>query len=59
MSFIWPPMLLTVALVPIGALLYWALDKRRHRLLATRGGMGSGREPPAGRQACAAGLLRC
>jgi Ca-activated chloride channel family protein len=42
MSFIWPPMLLTVALVPLGALLYWALDRRRHRLLATRGGMGLG-----------------
>ncbi len=40
MTFIWPPMLLAVALVPIGALLYWALDRRRHRLLATRGGLG-------------------
>ena len=43
MSFIWPPMLLTVALVPIGALLYWALDRRRRRLLETRGGLGLGR----------------
>ena len=42
MSFIWPPMLLAVGLVPIGVLLYWALDRRRHRRLATRGGLGLG-----------------
>ena len=40
MSFIWPPMLLTVALIPIGVLLYRILDRRRHRRLATYGGSG-------------------
>jgi len=39
-SFIWPPMLLTVALIPIGVLLYRILDRRRHRRLATYGGSG-------------------
>jgi Ca-activated chloride channel homolog len=40
MSFIWPPMLLTLALVPIGLLLYRYLDIRRHRRLALYGGSG-------------------
>jgi len=40
MSFIWPPMLLSLALMPIGVLLYRAVDRRRHRLLALYGGPG-------------------
>jgi Ca-activated chloride channel family protein len=40
-SFIWPPMLLSVALVPLGVLLYRALERRRRRALA-RGGLGLG-----------------
>jgi Ca-activated chloride channel family protein len=40
MSFIWPPMLLSLALVPIGLLLYRYLDVRRRRRLATYGGSG-------------------
>ena len=41
MSFIWPPMLLAVALVPLGILLYRALEGRRRRAIA-RGGLGVG-----------------
>ena len=41
MSFIWPPMLLAVALVPLGILLYRALEGRRRRAMA-RGGLGVG-----------------
>ncbi|MGD0019799.1 MAG: VWA domain-containing protein [Candidatus Limnocylindrales bacterium] len=40
MSFIWPPMLLTLALLPIGVVLYRLLDRRRHRRLVTYGGPG-------------------
>lgn len=40
MSFIWPPMLLTLLLIPIGLLLYRFLDSRRRRRLATYGGSG-------------------
>ena len=40
MSFIWPPMLISLALVPLGLLLYGYLDIRRHRRLATYGGSG-------------------
>ncbi|MGA2512105.1 MAG: VWA domain-containing protein [Candidatus Limnocylindrales bacterium] len=40
MSFIWPPMLLSIALIPIGAVLYRAVDGRRRRLLAVYGGLG-------------------
>ena len=40
MSFIWPPMLLTLALVPLGLALYRYLDVRRRRRLATYGGSG-------------------
>src|ERR1035437_3705448 len=40
MSFIWPPMLLSLALIPIGVLLYRILDERRRRRFATRGGPG-------------------
>ena len=41
MSFIWPPMLVAVALVPLGILLYRALEGRRRRAMA-RGGLGVG-----------------
>jgi Ca-activated chloride channel homolog len=40
MSFIWPPMLLTLLLVPIGLGLYLLLDRRRRRRLARYGGSG-------------------
>ena len=40
MSFIWPPMLLTLLLVPIGVGLYLFLDTRRRRRLARYGGAG-------------------
>src|SRR5450759_4360393 len=40
MSFIWPPMLLSLALIPIGILLYRLLDGRRRRRLAAYGGSG-------------------
>lgn len=38
MSFIWPPMLLALALIPIGLWLYRIMDGRRRRRLATYGG---------------------
>src|SRR5450759_5358086 len=41
MSFIWPPMLLSLALIPLGVLLYRFLDGRRRRRLATYGGAGA------------------
>jgi Ca-activated chloride channel family protein len=41
MSFIWPPMLLTLLLVPIGLAAYAWLDRRRRRRLALYGGAGS------------------
>ena len=40
MSFIWPPMLLTLALIPIGLVLYRYLDVGRRRRLAAYGGSG-------------------
>ena len=40
MSFIWPPMLLTLALIPIGFILYRYLDVTRRRRLAKYGGSG-------------------
>ena len=41
MSFIWPVMLLAVAFVPVGILLYRAIERRRRGALA-RGGLGLG-----------------
>jgi Ca-activated chloride channel family protein len=41
MSFIWPPMLLSLALIPLGVLLYRFLDGRRRRRLAAYGGAGA------------------
>jgi Ca-activated chloride channel homolog len=49
MSFIWPPMLLSLVLVPIGLLLYRILDGRRRRRLAAYGGLGHAQD--AGRRA--------
>jgi Ca-activated chloride channel family protein len=40
MSFIWPPMLLSLALIPIGLLLFRFMDLRRRRRLAAYGGFG-------------------
>jgi Ca-activated chloride channel family protein len=39
-SFIWPPMLLSVALVPLGILLYLTIEERRGRRAAAHGGLG-------------------
>ncbi len=41
MSFIWPPALLALALIPPGLLLYWFVGRRRRRRLATFGGEGT------------------
>ena len=41
MSFIWPPMLLTLLLVPVGLAAYAWLDRRRRRRLALYGGATS------------------
>jgi Ca-activated chloride channel family protein len=40
MSFIWPPMLLLLVAVPLGALLYQALERRRRRRVAAFGALG-------------------
>jgi Ca-activated chloride channel family protein len=40
MSFIWPSLLFSLALIPAGVLLYRFLDGRRRRRLATYGGPG-------------------
>lgn len=40
MSFLWPPMLLSLALIPPGVLLYGAVGRRRRRLAAAHGGLG-------------------
>ncbi len=40
MSFIWLPMLLSLALIPVGAWLYVALGRRRRQAAATYGGLG-------------------
>jgi Ca-activated chloride channel family protein len=45
MSFIWPPMLLALVLIPIGLWLYRVIDGRRRLRLATYGGARS--EPAA------------
>jgi len=63
MSFIWPPMLLSVALIPIGVLLYLILDRRRRRRLATYGGpglaQGTTHRPTGLRSRVPAALLLC
>ena len=41
MSFIWPPLLICVAFVPLGILLYRALERRRRRAMVA-GGLGIG-----------------
>ena len=38
MSFLWPPLLLSLVLIPAGVLLYRYLDTRRRRRLTTYGG---------------------
>jgi Ca-activated chloride channel family protein len=49
MSFIWPPVLLSLVLIPIGVGLYLLLDIRRRRRLAVYGGAGLARtQGPAG-----------
>jgi Ca-activated chloride channel family protein len=63
MSFIWPPMLLSVGLVPLGVGLYLILDRRRRRRLATYGGPGLAqgitRRPSGLRSRVPAALLLC
>lgn len=63
MSFIWPPMLLSVALIPLGVGLYLILDRRRRRRLATYGGpgltQGITRRPSGLRSRVPAALLLC
>lgn len=48
MSFIWPPLLFSVALVPLGILLYRGIEIRRRRRAAAHGGLGLAQRP-AGR----------
>jgi len=63
MSFIWPPMLLCVALIPIGLLLYRVLENGRRRRLATYGGaglaLGTTRRPAGVRGRIPAVLVVC
>jgi Ca-activated chloride channel family protein len=40
MTFAWPPMLLALALIPLGAWVYRAIGRRRRSRLAARGGPG-------------------
>ena len=40
MSFIWPPMLLSLLLLPLGVALYVRLQRRRRRLAASYGSLG-------------------
>jgi Ca-activated chloride channel family protein len=47
MSFIWPPMLLLVLAVPLGAALYQFLERRRRRRVVSFGVVGVA-APPAG-----------
>ena len=42
MSFIWPEMLLLLALIPLGVLAYRTLERRRRRRVAASGGLGIG-----------------
>lgn len=49
MSFIWPQLLLSLALIPLGALLYGAIARRRTRLVTARGGIGFMQAPTAKR----------
>ena len=60
MSFIWPPMLLSVVLIPLGVFIYRILDRRRRRRLATYGGSGLAQgttRPPAGLRSRAPAVL--
>ncbi len=52
MTFLWPPMLAAILLVPLGIVLYQAIDRRRRRLAAGLGAPGlttpvGGRRPGA------------
>jgi Ca-activated chloride channel family protein len=46
MSFIWPPLLATLLLIPIGLLVFAYLDVRRRRRLAKYGGSGLAQTVP-------------
>jgi Ca-activated chloride channel family protein len=54
MSFIWAPLLVLLALIPVGAWVYITLDRRRRRRVAAFGSLGVSQRP-AGRRV---GLLR-
>ena len=41
MSFIWPPMLIFLLAIPLGAFVYVAMERRRRRRVAAYGGMAS------------------
>jgi Ca-activated chloride channel family protein len=45
MSFLWPPMLLALALVPLGVGIYLAIDRRRQARVASLGAMGLAPSP--------------
>jgi Ca-activated chloride channel family protein len=48
MSFIWPQLLLSLALIPLGAAFYIQLGRRRRRRAAARGGLGLATTSAAG-----------
>jgi Ca-activated chloride channel homolog len=50
MSFIWPPMLLSIVLVPIGLLLYRSMGRRRQKTLAKAYGSAALPRPDGGRR---------
>ena len=49
MTFLWPPALLAIALVPLGMLAARRIDDRRRRRLAGLGGLGRAAVSPGGR----------
>ena len=56
MSFIWPPMLALLVLVPVGVLFYRWLERRRRRRVEASGGLGLGRGCPVHRPVCASAI---
>jgi Ca-activated chloride channel homolog len=62
MSFLWPPLLLSLVLIPAGVLLYRYLDTRRRRRLTTYGGPSAAHGSPNRRRVrnrIPAALLLC
>jgi Ca-activated chloride channel family protein len=58
MSFIWPSMLLALAVLPLLVVLYLILLRRRRRMLAAYGAMGFGSAPTASKRTRGAGARR-